>query len=122
VRHEPSGLLSDANVAGELRASDAFLVAGDQPDCDEPLPQWQFRILEDRPDFDREALPAITALVRLIVREVVDPRSAAVWAERAICPPDRTEMPDTALLVRESFGQFLKGVEVCNILVSNLET
>ena len=112
ARHKPRGLLSDPHVAGELRAGDPLFVAGDQPDCNEPLFERQLGILKDRPDLDGEPLPALAALVRFVVPEVVDFRSAAVWAERPISPADRSEMPDTGLLVRESGGQFLKGGEV----------
>ena len=66
----------------------------------------QFRIFEDRPDFDREALATVAALVSPIVREVVDFDPAAVRAERAVRPTDRAEMPDAGLLVRESCDQF----------------
>jgi hypothetical protein len=110
--HEPRGLLCHSDITGELRAGDALLVTGDQPDCDEPLFQRQLRVLEDRSDLDGEPLPAVAALVSLIVREMVDSGSAAVRAERTIGPADRAEMPDAGLLVRESGGQFLKGIEV----------
>jgi hypothetical protein len=112
VRHEPSSLLSDADIASELGASDSFLVAGDQPDCDEPFAQRELRIFEDRSNLDRETLSAVAALMRLIIGEVVNLHSAAVRAERPVGPSDRAEMSDAALLVRESGGQFFKGVEV----------
>jgi len=104
--------LCDADIARELSAGDPLLVAGDQPDSDEPLFERQLRVLKNRPDFDREPLPAIATLMSFIVREMVDFRAPAVWAEWPIGPADRAEMPDAGFLVRESGGQFLKGLEV----------
>ena len=52
MQHEPGRLLSYADVASELRASDTFLMTGKKPDRDKPLPQPELRILEDRSDFD----------------------------------------------------------------------
>ena len=112
MRHEPRGLLRHSDIAGELRAGDPLLVTGDQPDCDKPLFERQLSVLEDRSDLDGEPLPAVAALMRFVVREVVDFSSTTVRAERAVCPTDRAEMPDAGLLVRESAGQFLKGVEM----------
>ena len=37
MRHEPRGLLCHADIAGELSAGDPLLVAGDQPNRDEPF-------------------------------------------------------------------------------------
>ena len=50
--------------------------------------------------------------MRATVLEVVDARAAAVGAERSVGPTDRSEMPDAGVLVRESAGQIVKGVEV----------
>jgi hypothetical protein len=111
MQHEPCGLLRDAEIAGQLRASDAFFVAGDQPNRDEPLPQAEFRILENRTNLDRKALSAGFALVSAAIREIVDLRAAAVWAERPVRPADRAEMLNARLLVRERCGQLGKGVE-----------
>ena len=112
MHHEPCGLLCDADIARELSAGNSLLVAGDQPNGDEPFAERQLGILKDRSNLDREPLPAVTALVGLIVREVVDFRSVAIGAERTVCPADRAEMQDAGLLVRESGSQLLKGVEV----------
>ena len=112
MRHEPRGLLRDADITSELSAGDPLFVAGDQPNRDEPLAKRQFRILKDRSDFDREALPAVRAFVRPAILEVIDADSAAVGAERAVGPADRPEMPDAGVLVRERAGQIVKGVEV----------
>src|SRR6266496_467509 len=94
MKHEPRGLLRDAEIASELRAGDAFLVAGDQPNRDKPLPQRELGIGEDRPDLYREPLPASLALMGALVREVVDFGAAAIGAKRAARPADRAEMLD----------------------------
>jgi len=111
MQHEPCGLLRNPEIAGELRTGDAFLVAGNQPDRDEPLAQGELRIGEDRADFDGEPLPAILAFVGTAVREVVDFGAATVGTECAPRPADRAEMLDTGLLVRECGGQFREGIE-----------
>jgi hypothetical protein len=111
MEHEPRGLLRDTKIASELRAGDALLVTSDQPDSDEPLPQWQLGIFENSTDLDGETLPTVTALVSAIIREIVNFGAATVWAERTLRPTDRAEMPDAGLLVRERCGQFGKGIE-----------
>ena len=62
MRHEPGGLLRHADITRKLGAGDPFFVTRDQPNRDEPLAQWQFRILEDRSDLNREPLPAIARI------------------------------------------------------------
>jgi hypothetical protein len=61
-QHEPCGFLSKSKVPANLVAADAILAVGNEPRSSQPLIQRNRRILEDRPDFNRELLPAGTAL------------------------------------------------------------
>lgn len=112
MQDEPRRLLSDFQVFGERGRGDALGVVRDEPDRHEPLAQRQFRILEDRPDFDRKALAALAALERLAVAEMVDAVAGAIGAKLAVAPADRTQMIDAGLFVREGVHQVKKGVEI----------
>jgi hypothetical protein len=72
MQHEPRGFLGDADILGELGAGDALLVRRDEVDRHEPLVQPDLAVLEDRPDLDREPLAAVAALVRPVIREMID--------------------------------------------------
>jgi len=51
-------------VAGNLVRTNSVLAVGKQPHSTEPFVQLDWRILEDRPDLNRELLPAFKASPR----------------------------------------------------------
>lgn len=112
MQHEPRRLLRDLDILRQLRAGDALFVRRDKPNGDEPLPERNFRVLEDCSDLDRKPLAAVAALVSALVAEMVDLRRAAVRAIGASFPPDRPEMVDCRLFVRERLSQFKQAVEL----------
>ena len=71
MQHEPSGLLRDRYVLGQLSAGDTLIVRGDQPDRHKPLLQADFAVLENCANLDGEALFAITTFVRRAIRKVI---------------------------------------------------
>jgi hypothetical protein len=58
VECEPSGLLSNANVACNFATADAILTIGNQPYCSHPLIHAERAVLKNRPHFHRELLLA----------------------------------------------------------------
>jgi len=62
MKHEPSGLLCDADSSVNLIGANAVFAVGDHPDCDKPLVERKRRILKDCPDLDGELLAGVTGL------------------------------------------------------------
>jgi len=54
MKHEPRGLLSYTESAGNFVGTDSVLAVRDQPHSDQPLTEGQGRILKDGADFDGE--------------------------------------------------------------------
>jgi hypothetical protein len=73
LKHEPRGLLRDANRAVQFPGRDAILAVGDHPDGREPLVESERRVLKDRPGLQRElpvrvpglALPTVAGRVEV---------------------------------------------------------
>lgn len=112
VSHEPSGLLCDTDILSQLRAGDAFLMRGNQPDRQHPRAQRDFAILENGAHLDREALAALAALVGALIRKVIDLGRLAVRAERAVFPADRCELVNRGLPVGRPGHQLKDGIEL----------
>ena len=112
MQHKPRALLRDLQVLGERDGSDPLRMIGDHPNGRKPLAKRQFGVFEDRPDFDRKALAALAALMRFAVAEMVDFRAAAVRAKLAVAPPDRPQMIDAGLFIREGFKERIEAVEI----------
>ena len=86
LQHEPSGLLSNAKIAGDLVGTDSVFAVSKQPHCDQPLVEWNRGVLENRADFNRELLAAIQAgphQARLKKRQFFP---SAAWTLRAVFP------------------------------------
>src|SRR5262249_9401849 len=62
VGQEPRGLVGDSEFAPDLVATDALLTAAQQMNGEEPFPERNRRILEDRADTNRKLLAAGIAL------------------------------------------------------------
>src|SRR5687767_6186057 len=54
VRHEPRGLLGDANGPSNLARTDAVLCVHQQPQSGQPLVKSERRIFKDSPGLERE--------------------------------------------------------------------
>jgi hypothetical protein len=112
VQNKPSGFLGNVQVFGQLSGCDAFGMARHHPNRYEPLPQRQFGILEDGPDFDRKPLAAIATFMCPVVREVINLGAATVWAIGTIFPADRPKVIDADLLVCKGFHHLHQAVEL----------
>ena len=107
MKDKPGAFLRNFEVAGERRAGDPLLVRGHKPDRRKPLAERELRVLEDGSDLDRKALLAISALVGALVAEVHDALRIAVRAKCPILPPDRGQVVNRRLLVREGFEELV---------------
>src|SRR5437016_5096439 len=114
MQDEPCGFLRHANVTRELAGTDAFLVRGHQENSDEPRPQRNLAVLENRSVAYREFLAAIAALVRVVRQRVMRCDYAAMRACDLVRfgPTQRSEVIDANVLVRERF------LEVCEAFVT----
>ena len=54
MQHEPSRLLTDAHVFGDLATAHTVLTVEDHPHCDEPFVERDRGVLHDGSDFDGE--------------------------------------------------------------------
>src|SRR5581483_3182975 len=78
LKHEPCRLLSYTQGSSDLSAGDSVLAIADHPKCGHPLVEGERRVLENRPNFERELLIASTAKPNLAsLDEVVSIRLAA---------------------------------------------
>jgi hypothetical protein len=86
VKHEPGGLLGDAEITVHLMRRDSVLAVGDKPYRREPLVEPDGGIFEDRADLDRVLLLARLALPQSPGGEVGVFLAAALGTGRAFRP------------------------------------
>ena len=118
MQDEPSGLLSDLEVLGELGGSDALRVAGHHPDRHESLAKGQLCVLEDRADFDGKALAAIAALMGPVIAEMVNLCAAAVRAIGTVLPANRQKMVNTTCSSEKASIMLIR-LSTCWIMVAS---
>lgn len=116
--------MSNAEIAGKRGTGDALGVVADQPDRPKPYFKRQFRILEDRPDQNREGIAALGALVAVRFQRV-DLIVAAVGAKLAVSPSNGFKVVQGHLIVTEfvikfceSFELLKHGVTVCALFIA----
>lgn len=91
VRHEPSGLESNAKGAMQLVAADALLAGGNQENGLQPQVHGNMAGLENGADLDGKGLTAVVALIqanagRFAAHQLVAIHAATVRAYRAMWP------------------------------------
>ncbi len=112
MKHEPSGLLSYANILTKLHRGNALLVCCQKIDRHEPLLQGKSGVLEDRSNANCELLPTLGALVEFAVIDAIDfLRVSAVNANRQIAPSRISKIFATRFLVRESLDDIKERIE-----------
>ena len=114
VHDEPSRLLRNSQMLSECCRRDPLGVVRHDPNCHEPCAEGEFRIFEDRSDFDRKSLATGAALERLAVREMIDAIFAAVRAELPVAPAQLSEMVEARLLVRKGREQVEEAVDLAD--------
>jgi hypothetical protein len=81
LKHEPRGLLGDSESAVDLHARHTVLAINQHPESGHPLVETERRILENRPDFQRELLIAATAEPQTAGFDEVVFLGTAPWAD-----------------------------------------
>jgi hypothetical protein len=110
MEHEPCGLLSDAQIAGDLVAADSVLAVYDEPDGGHPLVHSEGAILEDGPNLHGELLLAGVAVPDAASRDEGVPIRAASWAsDLAIGPAQLDRIGEAAVSIREVGDCLLQG-------------
>src|ERR1700722_9790304 len=82
VQHEPSGLLGDTQVAGDLTSTNTIAAVGYQPHSSEPLIQTDRRLIENGAYLDGELLAALSGATL--------PNATACKKHRFLCGAVRT--------------------------------
>lgn len=106
LKHEPCGLLRDADLRMKLDAADAFAGRDEQIHCVNPLVQWDVRALEDGSGSDGEIEQAGVAAVEAALAGADAHRLAARRAGGPVRPAPRLEIDAGALLIGEHLKQF----------------
>lgn len=112
VPHEPRGLLGDSKRPRHFVGADAVLVVDQHPERGQPLVQSDRRILEDRPDLDRELLAWVLgpALPAAVVGEVGDLGTPAGRAGDAVRPPQPRQELLAGIGVGKDADRFQQGL------------
>jgi hypothetical protein len=88
VKHEPRGLLGDAERTPNFVGTDSVLAVRNQPYCDEPFVETERRILKDSPDLCAELPMAVDtlALPLALIRKERHILPSASGADNAVRP------------------------------------
>jgi len=114
VREVPRGFERDAQLAGDVPRREALLRPPDHVEGEQPLAEWQLRVLHDCPTRHGELVLALAAFPQwqaTVCVGIVDLLGAAPDADHSIWPTLRGEILDSTYFVRIPFGQ-LKKAEV----------
>ena len=106
LQHEPSGLLSDADLRVKLDAADTLTGRDEQIHGIEPLVQRHLGPLENRACANGEIEQAGIASVEAALARPDALRLAASWAGGPVRPAPRLEIRASALLIGEHLEQF----------------
>jgi len=112
LKHEPSGLLANADSAVNLIGRNSILAVGELPHGEQPLVQADRRVLKDRADLDGELSLGMSglALPEVPGRQETDVvRAAGRTDHLAVLPAPRREISDAVLGIGEVSDCFLKG-------------
>lgn len=121
MKHEPSGFLSDANSAVKLVRANAVLAVGEHPDRHKPVLERQGRVLENRPDANRELLLAAFALPQLARGDERVFRRLAEGAKDGIGPAQFNGKAEGVVLIGKELDSLLEGFRELRLVhASNL--
>lgn len=111
VKHEPRGLLSDAQSAGHLTRANTILRASNDPDGGKPFLQTQGRILKDGSNLRGELTLRMStlALPLFLIRKPRNIGTTTSGASHAFRPTVRHHVGDAVVGVCEVDDGFLKG-------------
>lgn len=104
MEHEPCGLLTDIQIAGDFARAYSVLAITDQPDGGQPLSQRQRRVHEDRADLHAElsAIMFLAAFPAPLISEKVNLVATAGRAlSDAVWPAAGNHVSNTAIFIGE---------------------
>jgi len=104
MKHEPCGLLCDAESASDFIRTDSVLAVGNHPNGDEPLVERDWGIFEDGADLDGELAVVVDALalpLALILEEYRILASTSRAGHNAIGPAQLDHEIEAIIGVRE---------------------
>jgi len=123
MKHEPCGLLSDAEGTGQLAGANAVLCSANDPDSGKPLFQSERGILEDGSNLSGE-LPfgvGALALPLLLTRQPSNISAATSGASDPIGPAVSDHIADAIVGISEVNHGFLEGTWRFHVLrITNL--
>lgn len=111
MQNEPSGLLRDMDISGQLNGRNALLVAGDKVHRNEPLGKGNLRVLEDGSNEDGEILFAVRATEGTVLAGIAMMLTAEGANNIVLLPTGVTDGTDATLFGGEESRQFDNGVE-----------
>jgi hypothetical protein len=112
VEQVPCGFLCDAQIAGNLATADAVFAIDDQPRSGKPFVKLESRVLENRPDLDRELLFRVLRLALPQAARGQKPNlfAAARRADDTVRPTARYYVVKAVVAIGEVQDGFLEGV------------
>ena len=119
VQHEPCGLLSHVQIAGDFVATHSVLAIDYQPHGDQPLVEAEWAILEDRTDLDRElaTVMGLAAFPQAARGQETHFLSAANRARNAVGPAEFSQQAERAVRIGEVADRFHQGLGPCDSFV-----
>ena len=111
VQNVPGGALRHLDFSGELRGGNSLFVVDNQVDGLKPLEQFDFGVLENRPDEHGKGALAILAGVTSVLA-VIDGGAAAVGTDGLAVPSLLGEEVDALPVVGEVLGQCFERPEL----------
>ena len=105
LKHEPCGVLADADLLGKLKATDALPRRDKQVHRMDPLVQRNVRPAKDCPGADGEIEVAGVAVVEADALASADPIRFAIGTYRAIGPQPAFEIDPRGIVRRERLEQ-----------------
>ena len=104
----PSRFVGDAQNALQLIRAHALLRLTEQVDAEEPLPQWQVGVIEDRSSSDRELIAALVAIELMTLDDLRNVVRLATWAHNRVGPAKRFKILAALVFAAELFNQSAK--------------
>lgn len=101
----PCRLVGNAQNALQLICAHALLRLTEKVDAQEPLPQRQMRVIEDRSSSHGELVTALVAIELIALDDLRDIDRLATWAHNRIWPAERFEVFAALVLAAELFDQ-----------------
>jgi hypothetical protein len=110
VKHEPSGLLRDADCAMDFVTAHTVFAVSDHPNRSQPLVKAKRRVFKNRSRFNRELTASVCALALplALIRQKANVLTPARRADNAIRPAARDHVVKAVVGVREIDNRFLQ--------------